>query len=257
MIAAIGEVMNGPPAAPLPRNACQFQSHAGTSAAMPFPFDIIGFDLDGTLLDTSGDLADALNHALTLVERPPLGIDAVRTMIGAGTHALLARGLEATGGCTDDLLERAYPALLRHYAAHIANHSRAYPGLTAALDQLAAAQVTLAVVTNKPEALARTLLEATGMASRFACLIGGDSLGPGNAKPSPAPIRAMIERCGGGRAAFVGDSPLDIAAARGAGIPVLAARFGFHPAPAETLGADGVLDHYDSLVSALRAIAAR
>jgi len=221
-----------------------------------FPFDIVGFDLDGTLFDTSADLTDALNHALALAGRPPLSVARVMRMVGRGTRFMLERGLEASGGFDAQMLDRLYPELLGYYDAHIAEGSRAYPGLIPALDALAARGVTLAIVTNKLERLAVRLVEALGMTERFHAIIGGDTMGPGNAKPSALPIEEMIRRCGGGRAAFVGDSIFDIDAAKNAGIPSIAVRFGFLMQPVEELGADAVIGHFDELVPTLERMAA-
>ena len=113
------------------------------------------------------------------------------------------------------------------------------------------------MVTNKFERLADDLLHTLGLRDRFACLIGGDTLGPGNAKPSPAPIHAMIERCGGGRAAFVGDSLYDMASAKAAGIPVVAVSFGFLAGPVADYGADAVIDEYAALHPALARLGER
>ena len=85
-------------------------------------------------------------------------------------------------------------------------------------------------------------------------MFGGDTLGPGMTKPSPAPIRAMIERCGTGRAAFVGDSIFDVSAAHAAGVPALVYRGGFTRSGADQLGADAVIDHYDQLVASLESL---
>lgn len=216
-----------------------------------FPFAIVGFDLDGTLVDSAGDLTAAVNHALSLVERAPLTEAEVRPMIGLGGRHMLEQGLAATGGIPEGDVERLYRALLTYYEAHIAVRSRAFPGLIAALDRLDAIGVRTAVVTNKVERLARRLLGELGLAERMAAIIGGDTLGPGNAKPSPAPIRAMIDRCGGGRALFVGDSIHDVMAAKNAGIPSIAVSFGFRDRPAADLGADHVIDHYDALLPLL------
>lgn len=220
-----------------------------------FPFDIIGFDLDGTLFDTSADLADAVNHALALLGRPALDIHAVKSMIGRGTQAMLEQALAATGGCDPAECDRVYPALLRFYEANIARGTLPYPGLTEALDALAGEGVILAIVTNKPERLAGKLVDQLGFADRFACVIGGDTMGPGNAKPSAQPILEMIRRCGGGRAAFVGDSALDVEAARNAGIPSVAAGFGFLTQPVDALGADAAITGFESLLPVLRALA--
>jgi phosphoglycolate phosphatase len=221
-----------------------------------FPFDIVGFDLDGTLLDTSADLAAALNHALSLVGRAPLSVPQVMPLVGRGVGTLLERGLAATGGGDAEMVARLYPELIAYYDAHIADGSLPYPGLIAALDALEARGVKLAIVTNKLERLAVKLIAAMGLTQRFRTVIGGDTMGPGNAKPSPMPILEMIRRCGGGRAAFVGDSIFDIGAARNAGIPAIAVSFGFPIQPVEELEADAVIDHFDELVPALERMGA-
>lgn len=220
-------------------------------AMSSLPFRIVGFDLDGTLVDTSPDLAAAVNAALAHGGLPPLAED-IRPMIGGGSRLMLRRGLAAAGQHDEALVDRLLPVLLDYYHAHIADGSRPYPGLLDALDMLAADGVTLAVVTNKLEALATRLLDALGMSARFATVIGGDSVG--RCKPDPAPIHAMVDRCGGGRAAFVGDSIFDVAAARAAGLPSVAVSFGFLDRPVQDLGADRVIDHYDALLPALRAL---
>lgn len=217
-----------------------------------FPFDIVGFDLDGTLFDTSADLTAALNHALAGLGRPPLTVDAVIPMIGRGTRHMLERGLEATGGFAPADLEQGYAALLCFYEANIAHATRPFPGLVESMDVLEAKGVRLAIVTNKLERLAAKLVSELALDHRFAAVIGGDTMGPGNAKPSSVPIEEMIRRCGGGRAAFVGDSILDIQAAHAAGIPAVAVRFGFLMQPVEELNADAVINEFSQLVPTLR-----
>ncbi|MBX9795731.1 HAD-IA family hydrolase [Sphingomonas sp.] len=221
---------------------------------MTLPFDIVGFDLDGTLLDTSADLAAAVNHALALAGRPPLSPDQVKPMIGLGAKHMLAEGLAATGGDPPQGFRPLYKDMLRFYEANVAVATRPYDGALAALDTLAGQGVKLAIVTNKFEALAVKLLDALGLMPRFGTVIGGDTLGPGNAKPSPAPIHTMIARLGGGRAVFVGDSIYDMQAARAAGIPAIAVSFGFIHGTVEELRADAVIDHYDALVPTLGAL---
>ena len=216
-----------------------------------FPFSIVGFDLDGTLVDTAGDLTAAVNHALALAARAPLSEAQVRPMIGLGAKHMLEQGFAATGGIPGGDFERLFQELLRHYEANIAVHSRPFPGLIEALDGLDGAGARLAVVTNKREHMARKLLGELQLADRFQAIIGGDTLGPGNAKPSPAPILAMIAQCGGGRAAFVGDSIYDVTAAKAAGVTSIFVSFGFLDRPALELGADHVIDHYDELVPLL------
>ena len=223
---------------------------------MANPFDIAGFDLDGTLLDTSATLTRAVNFALARAERPPLHIDEVRPMIGGGAKRMLEKGLEASGGYDPEDMKRLYPQLLEFYRDNVSEGTVPYPGLLDALDKLAAAGIRLTVVTNKFEHLAVKLLGEIGLLPRFATVIGGDTMGKGNAKPSAVPIREMIARAGGGSAVFLGDSIYDTLAAKNAGIPSIAVSFGFLMGTVEELAADAVIDHYDELIPTLDRLAA-
>jgi phosphoglycolate phosphatase len=214
-----------------------------------FPFSIVGFDLDGTLLDTSGDLTAAVNHALGSIGRAPLTVEAVKPMIGGGARAMLQHGLDATGGYDAETLDGLHRLLLDYYEAHLAVHTVPFPGAIEALDELAARGVTLGIMTNKLERFARSILGELGLTDRFASIIGGDTLGV--AKPSPKPIQALVEQCGGGTAAFVGDSIFDVQAARAAGLPVIACSFGFLSQPVEALGAGAIIDSYGELIPTL------
>lgn len=143
----------------------------------------------------------------------------------------------------------AYPALLNHYRAHICNMTHPYPGIEAAWDRLATQGVALALCTNKPSELTMRLIEALGWQHRFAAVVAGDTLAV--SKPDPAPLHLAIERAGGGPAAFVGDSIVDIQTANAAGVPSIAVSFGFADRPADELGADAVIDSFDDLDAAL------
>lgn len=219
-------------------------------AMADFPFDVVAFDLDGTLADTAPDLASALNHALAALGRPGVAPESVRHLIGHGGRALLRRGLAATGESSEALVDLGYPILLEHYEAHICEGTAAYPGLEEALDEIAQAGAALAVCTNKSEALTSKLLAALGWERRFAAVVGGDSLPV--RKPDPAPLLEAVARAGGGRAAFVGDSIVDSETARAAGVRFVAVSFGFSDRPADALGADSVIDSYRELVGELR-----
>ncbi|MFS0736998.1 phosphoglycolate phosphatase [Sphingomonas sp. 1P06PA] len=214
-----------------------------------FPFRTVAFDLDGTLADTAPDLTAALNHALVELGRTPVPEDSVRHMVGHGARALLTKGLAATGIMTPDLVEQGFPIFLDHYTAHIADRTRPFPGVDAALDDLAGRGVALSVCTNKLEGLARELIDALGWRDRFAAIVGGDTLPV--RKPDPAPLFAAIDRAGGGPAAFVGDSITDTDTARAAAIPCVAVSFGFSDRPPDQLGATVLIDHFDDLVPAL------
>ena len=236
---------------------------AGTRAMTQNFFDIVGFDLDGTLLDTSGDLAAAVNHALASIDRPPLSVDEIKPMIGGGARHMLKQGLTATGGYDEAMLDTLHAALLDYYEANICVLTTPYPGVVDALDTLAARGVTLGIVTNKMERFARTVLDQLGLTDRFACILGGDTLA--ESKPSPMPIIEMVRQCAkardGGetsapRAAFVGDSIFDVQAAQAAGLPAIACSFGFLMQPVEELGAEAVIDGYPDLLPTLERLAA-
>jgi phosphoglycolate phosphatase len=221
-----------------------------------FPFAIVGFDLDGTFLDTSQDLAAAVNHALADAGRPILTVEQVKPMIGGGAKHMLAQGMAVTGGCERAELDRLYRLLLSYYEANISAHSKPFPGALDALEGLDSRGVKVAIVTNKFESFAIKLLSELGLLNRFVTVIGGDTMGPGRAKPAADPIIEMISRCGGGRAAFVGDSIYDIEAAKNAGIPNIACSFGFLMQPVDELQADAVIDNYDELIPTLIRMAA-
>jgi phosphoglycolate phosphatase len=216
-----------------------------------FPFDIVGFDLDGTLVDTSGDLTAAVNHVLESVGRPLLSTDTVKQHIGGGAKLMLQQGLKVTGGIPDGDFRPLYRQMLSYYEANVSVHSRPFDGALALLEQLDAIGVRYAVVTNKFESLAVKLLTDLNLAHRMGCILGADTLGKENAKPSGAPIFEMINRCGGGRAAYVGDSIYDIMAAKNAGVASVAVSFGFLHGPVEDMGADAIIDHFDELIPVL------
>lgn len=221
-----------------------------------FPFEIVGFDLDGTLLDTHGDLAEAVNHALASIGRRRVPPADVRDIVGGGSGRMLGTALELTGGRVGNAeFAGLHQLLLGHYEAHIAVHSRLFAGGEAMLDALAARGVTLAVATNKLEHYARVLLDELGLSSRFKTILGGDSLGPGRGKPAPDLLHEMIARSGGGRTAYIGDTTYDTLAAKAAGIPCIAVSFGFNDLPVHELRADAVIDHYDELIPALERLA--
>lgn len=223
-----------------------------------FPFEIVGFDLDGTLVDTHADLGVALNHALVLAGRPQVPASEVRDLIGGGARQMLDRALAITGGPLPDAdLNRLHRDLVAHYRENIAAHSRLFPGGAAMLDALEERGARIAVVTNKQEDLAVRLLDELGLSPRLATIIGGDTLGPGRAKPAPDLLHEMLARLGGGRAAYVGDTSYDTRAAQAAGLPCVVVGFGFADLPIDSLGADAVIGHYDELVPTLEGLGAR
>ncbi len=216
---------------------------------VPFPFDVVVFDLDGTLADTAPDLAASLNHALGALGRSTIPPESVRNLVGQGARVLIQRGLTATGEATEDLIEQGLALFLDFYADNICNGTRPYDGLVAQLDALHARGVKTAICTNKPERLTHLLVDALGWHDRFDAIVGADTLAV--RKPDPAPLHEAIARAGGGRAVLVGDSITDADTARGARVPFVAVSFGFSDRPVEQLGADAVIDDYAELIPTL------
>ncbi|MFA7440871.1 MAG: HAD-IA family hydrolase [Sphingomonadaceae bacterium] len=218
-------------------------------------FDLVVFDFDGTLVDSSGDITASLNHALKKLDRPMVDPEEVRAMVGHGGRALLERALGESGGFTPELVKQGLRLFLDYYGANIAVHTRPFPGLEPLLDRLTARDVRLAICTNKMEGLSHQLVKALGWEQRFSAILGADSR-PFR-KPDPRHLTETIAAAGGGRALFVGDSRTDADTAIAAQIPLILVSFGFSTDPVEELGANQLIDHYDAFEDAMMAIQAQ
>ena len=210
------------------------------------------FDLDGTLVDTAPDLVSTLNTVFARKGLPPVDYESARNMVGGGARMLIERGLKAAGRVLPPAeTERLLRDFITYYAAHIADRSRPFPGIEAALEELAGAGCRFAVCTNKLEWLSVRLLDRLGLARRFAAICGADTFGA--SKPDPAILRGAIERAGGdaARAVMVGDSITDIATARAAAVPVIAVDFGYTDIPVAQLKPDRVVSAFADLSRAV------
>jgi phosphoglycolate phosphatase len=213
---------------------------------------LVVFDLDGTLIDSSRDLATAVNRALQRVAAgaPPLSDDVVRSFIGSGAGVLIARSLARTGVASTP--EEVLPVFLEEYAACLLDETRLYPGTLDALDELRRAPHgrTLAVLTNKPGDMSRTILAGLGVADRFFRIYGAGDVSA--RKPDPAGLRRLAEEAGvaPGDAVMVGDSAIDVRTGRAAGAWTAGVTYGFD--------AESFRDHPpDLLVSRLTELSAR
>lgn len=219
------------------------------------PAPILIFDLDGTLADTAGDLISTLNMLLAREGAPTVEPSAAYGLVGAGARALIEGGFALNGApLAPERIDPLVQDFLAHYEAHIADESVLFPGVRAALDRFSDAGFRLAVCTNKPERLARLLLEKLDAAGPFHAICGRGTF-PVH-KPDPRALMLTIEAAGGDprRALMVGDSKTDIDTAKNAGAPVVAVDFGYTDTPVADLGPDRVISHYDELWEAAAAL---
>ena len=187
-------------------------------------FSLVVFDLDGTLIDSRQDLADAANALIVEGGGTPLPVDAVTAMVGEGAAVLVRRALTAAGLEPD--VERALPRFLELYDERLLAHTRTYPG-TAEMLETIASRSTLAVLTNKPQAPTETILRGLRLDTYFAHVIGGDT--PFGRKPDPAGLNHLLTVTGSAAdaAVLVGDSAIDARTGRAAGVRVCLVRYGF------------------------------
>lgn len=218
----------------------------------------IVFDLDGTLVDTAPDLIGATNHALASIGLAPVEGAALRPWISYGARRMVEEALAARGRILDSAdVDRLHGIFLDYYERNIATESRPYAGAEAVLADLLEGGARLAICTNKREGLSLALLEALGLSARFAAVAGRDTFAVH--KPHPDHLIGVIGLAGGevSRAVMVGDSGVDVEAARNARVPVVGVTFGYTATPMSALGPDALISHYRELPAALARLLAR
>ena len=223
------------------------ESGAGEVATKIAP--LVLFDLDGTLVDSVGDLTAALNDVRARFALAPVACEQVRTAISWGARAILGQGLPEL---EEAEREAQRDVFLEHYRERIGENDRLFPGIAQVLAAIEAAGSRWGIVTNKREDLARRVVERLDLDARCAILIGGDTLA--RCKPDPLPVVTACQRLGVAcaQAVFVGDDRRDIEAGRSAGTRTLAVRWGFHAHADDPAGwgADAVLDEPIRLLDA-------
>lgn len=229
---------------------------SNTTSLGVWPSAVI-FDLDGTLVDSAGDITTALNELLTISRLGPYSLKEVIGFIGNGMTALVEKAFETRGKhlLPDEL--SAHVAVFRSlYSGRLVNSTRAYAGAAAAITRLREQGVSTAICTNKEESLACSMISALGLRNHFATIVGGS---PNRSpKPSPEPLMEVIARLGARRddVLMVGDSEADVRCARAAGVKVICVSFGYSRVPVHELGADGIIDSYDQLETSCRRLRA-
>lgn len=225
-------------------------------AARPWPKAVL-FDLDGTLIDSAADLHAALNETLAGEGEPPLTLEAVTGMIGAGLPKLVERAYAALGRTIEPATrERIVERFQSIYIPRATALTTLNPGAAEATRALHEAGIRLGVVTNKATPETRTILAHFGLADMMTVVVGGDA-GP-DRKPAPGLVLFACRALGiePGEAVFVGDSENDVDAAQGAGMLAVAVRGGYTRRGADAIGADRVIDRLDDLSAALASLAA-
>jgi phosphoglycolate phosphatase len=213
---------------------------------------LIVFDLDGTLVDTAPDLMRTLNTVLGEEGLPPLPYEMAPLLVGRGARVMLERGFAADGKPLDEPeAGRLFDRYIEVYLAHIADHSRPFPGAVEAMDRLEAEGAVLAICTNKRTDLSLAVLDALGLTSRFKAIVGPD-MAP-RPKPDASHLLRTIELVGGDpkRTVMVGDSINDVLAAKNAEVPVVVVTFGYTDVPAKDLGGDALIERFDELDAAV------
>lgn len=188
-------------------------------------FRTVLFDLDGTLLDTAPDLANALNSTLQSRGRQPLPFDIIRPVVSHGGNALIELGFGLRPGDPD--FETIRQQLLDFYQANIAQHTRLFPGMEEVLGYIESNGLNWGVVTNKPGWLTEPLMDALDLTRRAAGIVSGDTLS--ERKPHPAPLLHACKLVGSEpqHCLYVGDAERDIQAGHNAGMTTLVALFGY------------------------------
>lgn len=206
------------------------------------------FDLDGTLVDTAADLIGAMNEIAPRFDLPELGLDEARAAAGKGGRGLMKLAASKAGReLTDDQIIVAYPPFLDAYETRITEQSRYFPGAEEAMAALAEDGWKLGICTNKPERLARILIDRLGNPERYGVLLGADSLPV--RKPDPKHVLATIERLGGDprHSVMIGDTDTDRQAAGAAQVPCALYTGGFSPVPVASLNPEAVFDDFAEL----------
>ena len=196
----------------------------------PLAVKAVVIDLDGTLLDTAPDIAEAAQRMLRDLDMAPVDLEKIRSYIGNGIANLVKRALtgEMHGKPDDALFARALPQFEKHYDEVLYRETRPYPGVMEGLNALRDAGYTLVCITNKAERFTLPLLEAMGMKDYFDLVLSGDSFP--RKKPDPLPLRyaAIYYEAEPKDLLLVGDSLNDSQAARAAGCPVVLLPYGYN-----------------------------
>ncbi len=208
------------------------------------------FDLDGTLVDTSRDIADAINYAIAPAGIKPLSLEETKAKVGSGITSLLETLISSGEG--NPIREEVVNRFLEHYSNHLLDNTEAYPLVKETLSKFQGYKK--AVISNKREVFSKRVLDGIGLLEFFDIILGSDSVT--EKKPSPLPVFEVLKRLGISKdeAVIIGDSNFDIEAGRAAGIKVIAVTYGYRSR--EVLkDADFMIDNFGELLNVLPQLA--
>lgn len=218
----------------------------------PFVARAVVIDLDGTLIDTAGDLAAAANRMLAELGRPQVELSIIRGFIGNGVKELVRRTLCLMGEPSNELVNEAFAIYMKHYSEHLHDTSRPYPGVLETMEALQRQGRVLGCITNKRDELTQPLLKALGLHHFFEIILAGDTLP--KRKPDPLPLLHASQVLGISveEMLLVGDSRNDTEAAFGAGMPVACVTYGYNgDQDVRELNPDAVIERFDELPALL------
>jgi phosphoglycolate phosphatase len=209
------------------------------------------FDLDGTLVDSAGDLSASLDTLMAEKGLPPIGLETGRSLIGHGIANLVRSALKLRGiSGTDEDVAADLARFMEIYGARLTEITRPYPGVRDTLNMLHAEGWQMGVCTNKRETFARAIVSDLGLSPFFSIVSGPDTFGV--SKPDPRQLLETAKAAGGLLPVFfVGDSEVDVASAKAAGYPVIALTYGYSKVPLESLSPDALLGSFSEVPAAI------
>jgi len=213
-------------------------------------FRAVVFDLDGTLIDSAPDIADALNMVMAELGRTAITDTKVREMVGTGWVGLLDRAMAMTGGEPDEGMAWVNDRFRSHYVPRSTRLSSVYPTVMDTIQALHADGVALGICTNKRQVATDVVVEGFGLRPYMGAVVGGDT---GVMKPDPQHIAVVLDKLAvdPADAVMIGDSKADLDAARGLAMPCVLVRYGYTAIPVEDLGGDRLIDRMDELHTVL------
>ena len=213
---------------------------------------LIAFDLDGTLIESLRDITEGLNHALTKAGLPAYTVEQTREIVGHSVGYMIEH---AAAGRPDLPWQSLLPDYNAYYREHCTDHTRPYPGIPEALGELRGAGYTLAVVSNKPDEHSQRIVPALFGNGSFSFTLGRTDRFA--TKPDPEPLRFCMHELGASEAetVYVGDSEVDVAFARNAGLPMVIVDWGNRSRKElEACGAENVVSSVPEMVRAIRRV---